>query len=198
MNTCQHCQAAKEDLSRRTFLKQALGATGAALALSFFPAEFLRRTAAAATNAGKTLVVVFQRGGNDGLNTIVPYIDPQYYVVRPSAADNSRFKHSAIARRQNLSSMAKWSLPKKPEQGTRFCGLRKTAGLLTNHQARAPCESQMSSESGPSSGSFLHIRACLIWIPSPITIQLAPALPCIQSRASGKSRISVVRLITPS
>lgn len=86
MSTCQQCQAAKEDLSRRTFLKRALGATGAALVLSFFPVEFLRRTAAAATNAGKTLVVIFQRGGNDGLNTIVPYQDPQYYVVRPSAA----------------------------------------------------------------------------------------------------------------
>lgn len=85
METCRHCQAAQEDLSRRTFLKQALGVVGATLVLNFFPSEFLRRTAAAATNAGKTLVVVFQRGGNDGLNTIVPYSDPQYYVVRPSA-----------------------------------------------------------------------------------------------------------------
>jgi uncharacterized protein (DUF1501 family) len=29
------------------------------------------------------LVVIFQRGGNDGLNTIVPYADPEYYVMRP-------------------------------------------------------------------------------------------------------------------
>jgi uncharacterized protein (DUF1501 family) len=40
-------------------------------------------TARAAANAGKTLVVVFQRGGNDGLNTIVPYTDGQYYSMRP-------------------------------------------------------------------------------------------------------------------
>jgi len=85
METCQHCLAAQEDLSRRTFLKRALGVAGATLVLNFFPTEFLRRSASAATNAGKTLVVVFQRGGNDGLNTIVPYTDPQYYVVRPSA-----------------------------------------------------------------------------------------------------------------
>ena len=85
METCQECRAEQEDQSRRTFLKRALGVAGATLALNFLPAEFLRRTASAATNAGKTLVVVFQRGGNDGLNTIVPYTDPQYYVVRPSA-----------------------------------------------------------------------------------------------------------------
>jgi uncharacterized protein (DUF1501 family) len=85
MHTCLECRAEQEDLSRRTFLKRALGVAGATLVLNFFPAEFLRRSASAATNAGKTLVVVFQRGGNDGLNTVVPYSDPQYYVVRPSA-----------------------------------------------------------------------------------------------------------------
>ena len=74
METCQHCLV-EEDLSRRTLLKRALGVADAALVLNFFPSEFLRRTAAAATNAGKTLVVVFQRGGNDGLNTIVHYTD---------------------------------------------------------------------------------------------------------------------------
>jgi uncharacterized protein (DUF1501 family) len=85
METCEHCRTEQEDLSRRTFLKRALGVAGATLVLNFFPASFLRRTASAATNAGKTLVVVFQRGGNDGLNMIVPYSDPQYYVGRPSA-----------------------------------------------------------------------------------------------------------------
>ena len=84
MKTCQHCQAAQVDVSRRTFFKRALGVAGATLLLNFFPSDFLRRTASAATNAGKTLVVVFQRGGNDGLNTIVPYSDSQYYTVRPS------------------------------------------------------------------------------------------------------------------
>ena len=85
METCSECLREEEDLSRRMFLKRALGVAGATLVLNFFPAELLRRSASAATNAGKTLVVVFQRGGNDGLNTIVPYTDPRYYVVRPSA-----------------------------------------------------------------------------------------------------------------
>ena len=89
METCRHCRAEQVDLSRRTFLKRGLGVAGATLVLNFFPASFLRRTASAATNAGKTLVVVFQRGGNDGLNTIVPYTDHQYYIVRPSALNGA-------------------------------------------------------------------------------------------------------------
>jgi uncharacterized protein (DUF1501 family) len=71
------------------FLKRALGVAGAALVSNFLPLAFLSRTASAATNAGKSLVVVFQRGGNDGLNTIVPYTDPRYYVVRPSALNGA-------------------------------------------------------------------------------------------------------------
>lgn len=86
METCSQCRTEQEGQSRRTFLKRALGIAGATLVLNFFPSEFLRRSASAATNAGKTLVVVFQRGGNDGLNTIVPYSDPQYYTARPLAS----------------------------------------------------------------------------------------------------------------
>lgn len=85
METCPQCRAEREELSRRTFLKRALGVAGATLVLNFFPSEALRRSASAGSNAGKTLVVVFQRGGNDGLNTLVPYTDTQYYVERPSA-----------------------------------------------------------------------------------------------------------------
>ncbi len=35
---------------------------------------------------GKTLVVVFLRGGMDGLNFIVPYKDPNYYKLRSGIA----------------------------------------------------------------------------------------------------------------
>lgn len=89
MESCPQCRIEQEDLSRRTFLKRTLGVVGATLVMNFFPAEFLRRSASAATNAGKTLVVVFQRGGNDGLNTIVPYADSNYYRVRPSALNGA-------------------------------------------------------------------------------------------------------------
>jgi uncharacterized protein (DUF1501 family) len=35
---------------------------------------------------GRTLVLVELKGGNDGLNTVVPYADPAYYEARPRLA----------------------------------------------------------------------------------------------------------------
>jgi uncharacterized protein (DUF1501 family) len=88
-SACPCCPIAPDtDLSRRTFLMRALGTAGSVLAMSLMPNALLRfGSAFAATNAGRTLVVVFQRGGNDGLNTIIPYSDPQYYVMRPQPAN---------------------------------------------------------------------------------------------------------------
>lgn len=84
MKHCQGCSSTFEGVSRRTVLKRALGAAAAAVVANMFPLDALfQGTARAAANAGKTLVVVFQRGANDGLNTIIPYSDPQYYVMRP-------------------------------------------------------------------------------------------------------------------
>ncbi|MBA5865908.1 MAG: DUF1501 domain-containing protein [Nitrospira sp. CR1.3] len=86
--SCRCCGESMEILSRRMFLRRAAGSAAAATFLSLFPGAFFpRETALAATNAGKTLVVVFQRGGNDGLNTVVPYQDAEYYVMRPRATN---------------------------------------------------------------------------------------------------------------
>ena len=72
-------------IPRRVFLKQGgLAAVG----LSMVPG-FLRRTVLAAEPLGsrsKTLVVIFQRGGADGMNMVVPFGEPSYYQYRPSIA----------------------------------------------------------------------------------------------------------------
>ncbi|MGF1482848.1 MAG: DUF1501 domain-containing protein [Opitutales bacterium] len=74
------------ELTRRYFLKS----TGALLAYSgVAPLTGLLAQANAngqPVNAGKTLVIVFLRGGTDGLNLVVPFNDPDYYNLRHSIA----------------------------------------------------------------------------------------------------------------
>ena len=68
-------------IPRRVFLRNGAAAVG----LSAVPG-FLCRTllAAAPTDRRKILVVIFQRGGADGLNTVVPFGDAAYYDHRPT------------------------------------------------------------------------------------------------------------------
>ncbi|MBM4259882.1 MAG: DUF1501 domain-containing protein [Deltaproteobacteria bacterium] len=69
--------------SRRSFLKSAgLGF----LAFGMPPGFLVRAAGAQQKGRGKTLVVVFQRGGMDGLNVVIPFKDPAYYQLRPSIA----------------------------------------------------------------------------------------------------------------
>ena len=79
--------------SRRSFLRRGLYGIGAPLALP----PILGRTARALAaeegdrerNSERVLVVVELTGGNDGLNTIVPFRDDEYCRVRPSLAVRS-------------------------------------------------------------------------------------------------------------
>jgi uncharacterized protein (DUF1501 family) len=69
--------------SRRTFLKS----TGLGfLALGLPPSFLVRAAGAESSGRGKALIVVFQRGGMDGLNVVVPFKDNAYYALRPSIA----------------------------------------------------------------------------------------------------------------
>ncbi len=67
-------------MRRRDFIRSLLSLP----ALATLPGGLAR--AAPATTTGNTLVVVFQRGGCDGLNTVVPYGDPNYKTLRPTIA----------------------------------------------------------------------------------------------------------------
>jgi uncharacterized protein (DUF1501 family) len=69
-------------MNRRSFLQ----ASFFGLAASAGMPGFLERTARAASGKGKILVVVQLSGGNDGLNTLVPYTNGAYYAARPVIA----------------------------------------------------------------------------------------------------------------
>ncbi|ADV66366.1 DUF1501 domain-containing protein [Deinococcus maricopensis] len=68
-------------MDRREFLKL----SAVALAATSGMPGFLARAAASA-GGDKTLVVVQLTGGNDGLNTLVPYSNGAYYAARPNIA----------------------------------------------------------------------------------------------------------------
>ena len=76
--------------SRRDFLHRGLLGLGVAAGL---PAVLGRTSAALALEelrsgvsdaSGRTLVVVELSGGNDGLNTVIPFRNDEYYRVRPN------------------------------------------------------------------------------------------------------------------
>jgi uncharacterized protein (DUF1501 family) len=70
-------------LTRRFFLRST-GALSAYLGVA--PFDWLAKAGAAQAevNRGKCLVVIFLRGGADGLNMVVPYGDPHYARLRPA------------------------------------------------------------------------------------------------------------------
>lgn len=73
-------------LTRREFLRSSAGGVGLVAFSGFVPA-FLTKSVAAqvpAAEKDRTILVLVQlAGGNDGLNTVVPFMDDRYYKLRP-------------------------------------------------------------------------------------------------------------------
>ncbi|MBS1725084.1 MAG: DUF1501 domain-containing protein [Armatimonadetes bacterium] len=76
------CDSFKDAMSRRSALK--LGALG--LVPWLLSGSALSQIKIDSTRRGHALVVLFLRGGSDGLNMMVPYADDHYYKARPSLA----------------------------------------------------------------------------------------------------------------
>jgi uncharacterized protein (DUF1501 family) len=71
--------------SRRSFLRTA-AAGSAVMTFGGVAPAFLKEAARVNSNAGRRLVVVELAGGNDGLNTVVPYTSDEYRKLRPELA----------------------------------------------------------------------------------------------------------------
>ena len=73
--------------SRRNLLRAGLGATAVACAgrVPLFIQESVAAMPSSNTD-GRILVVIELEGGNDGLNTVVPFGDDIYYRSRPTLA----------------------------------------------------------------------------------------------------------------
>ncbi len=75
--------------TRREFLASSLKGAGLLAASAFVPAFLARTAAAAGADKDATVLVVLQlSGGNDGLNTVVPFTDDLYFKARPTIALN--------------------------------------------------------------------------------------------------------------
>src|SRR5271154_1695464 len=72
-------------ISRRKFISVGAGAVLGSSQLLLAAAN-ATSVSSRGTNPSRTLVIVQLAGGNDGLNTIIPYGSKHYYQARPNLA----------------------------------------------------------------------------------------------------------------
>jgi hypothetical protein len=117
--------------TRRDFLRAiglgvvggaALGTVGDGLIGGLFGSEVREAFAAPPLGPGEHVVItIVLYGGNDGLNTVVPFTDPHYYRQRPAIS----IRASACTRRSPISSSAttpaRWPSCRGSATPTRTC-----------------------------------------------------------------------------
>src|SRR5262245_40132744 len=81
LDSLPNSDAGTEPVSRRGLMGQALPIAAAIAGLQWLPKIALGR---GGPSDRDVLVVIFLRGGADGLTTLVPYGDPDLYVARPT------------------------------------------------------------------------------------------------------------------
>jgi uncharacterized protein (DUF1501 family) len=137
--------------SRRAFLRSA----GALFALSSTPG-FLGRALAAGTPTGKTLVLVFLRGGADGLSIVPPLGDPAYRRLRPTLALGGPGKDGGALRLDDVFGLHPSLAPLMPLWTEGTLGIVHAAGLpggtRSHFDAQDFCESGTPGQKSTADG----------------------------------------------
>jgi uncharacterized protein (DUF1501 family) len=127
--------------SRRQFLRSA----GALAALDSVPGFLDRAIAATSPSTGKTLVLLFQRGGADGLSIVPPVGDPAYRAARPTLALAPPGKDGGALRLDDVFALHPALSPLLPLWSDGTLGIVHAAGLpgatRSHFDAQDFCES---------------------------------------------------------
>jgi uncharacterized protein (DUF1501 family) len=127
--------------SRRRFLRSA----GALAALGTVPGFLGRALAAAEGASGKTLVLLFLRGGADGLSIVPPVGDPAYRAARPTLALAPPGKDGGAIRLDDVFALHPALSPLLPLWSEGTLGIVHAAGLpgatRSHFDAQDFCES---------------------------------------------------------